>query len=809
MSDRLILSLEFDRDGLLWIGTANGLNRFDGYELIDFRSNSAAPAGQQLSRSRISTVHLLADGRLGIFYEDLLTAFDVFDPYSLQVKKVEVSLGKGIAGVPRCLYANPEGEVMVMTRGEDFTGLYAYELEEDHFTEVWRISDQWELNYPQLQMLQLFDGRFLLYDRQHGLRSLNAEGELLRILPPPDTTLQTLPSSLSVFHQSKDGLVWISYRGASGMFSWNGSADTLRSAVGLPRDKLFEAVWEDQQGNLLFNQASPGVATSPSEGLWCRRVNGEIVDFSHLLDVSDYFVSVAARDFFRSLFVGTDTGLKLAQNSRSLVKHYLSQDIGEDRRGYSMRNITGDGHKRVFIAREVSCWYQLDLETDLLDTIFLRREDTGEIINFACGVGLFYDEEGYLWGASCEGQADSPGMLHRYDLASCETKTYEYPYLITAMERTPAGDFWLGIYHADEEGQLVFFDKQRGLFIPFTTPDGANPLKGAYPRYLKLSQDGTLWIGTENGLFHLDPNTGECVHYLQQGTGDGQSGAEEVPMLSNAIYVIHESPEGVLWLGTAVSLTRFDPATGQWHNYTMEDGLAGETVCGILPDDRGALWVSTYNGLSYFDPSTELARRFYRIDGFSHNEFNRFSFYRDQEGRYYFGGVNGVNAFYPEELFVDRDIPCVLLTSFSRYNSRTDSVEVQYADLTNVKELVIPYYYDYFSLDFALPIYTPTANNQFRYRIGTDPEQEWIYMEGGRSIRYNDLRPGRYALQVQGSDPNGNWSTETLTLRVVVKEIFFRTWWFISLLVLGIGVFLYSVFRARAREQLRMERLRT
>ena len=344
---------------------------------------------------------------------------------------------------------------------------------------------------------------------------------------------------------------------------------------------------------------------------------------------------------------------------------------------------------------------------------------------------------------------------------------FEYPSAFTAYADLGYGRCWLGGLSNDNRGELVHFDPISQKFSAFTDKQGNNPFVDVLIRFI-LPINGTLWIGSDQGLFFVDLLTNTWHRYVKEAT-NLPAGATGVPLPDNVIYALYKDERNLLWIGTLNGLCAFDLVNRNWEIYDTQDGLPSRSIASILPGDNGALWVSTYNGLSYFTPKQENSRRFFQIDGLAHNEFNRFSALRAKNGRYYLGGVNGISAFYPNEiLVVSRDIPEVLLTSFTYFDRRLDSIIVQTANLQENPDLLIKHYYTCFVLDFSLPIFASSSNNQFRYRIDGNSNQQWNYLKNGRSLHFSDMKAGNYDVYVQGADPNGNWGTKVLKIHLVV-----------------------------------------
>ncbi|MEO0727680.1 MAG: two-component regulator propeller domain-containing protein [Bacteroidota bacterium] len=809
LSNRLIRDIEIDDFGLVWVATPNGLNRFDGYDFVTFSTTQSFFAAERLSQAYVQEIEMTQDGKLFLFYQDLYSSFDVFDPITFEVERVEVSLQ--VAGQPRGFYVSENNEVYAISKEETFTAISVFDYARRDFEEVCRIDEAWERQYPTINFLVDRQGRVILYDQEHGLRICSQSNTEKYPLQDLLGDITETPAHLNILYQDLQERIWLSFAGQAGVYRMEEQSDSLFLYQGLGKEANYAYVWEDDNANLIFSEAATIGNFAESEHLWCLTADQRLLNFDQLLEVGHYIVDIRSQDFFRTLFIGTDTGLKVAQNTTTRIDQYLATGLGEGRRGASMRGITSDGNGKVYFGREVNNWYVLDTETKLLDTIRLH-DRYGNYLRFNDSQGVWYDAAGYLWGVTGDGTDRRIGYLHQYDVENCTTNTYVYPHALTCYAVLDDSTYCFGTRSEDNTYGLVYFDRRSHSFFRYSDVQGDNPFAKAHIRYIEPEGE-FLWIGTEQGLFHLDTNTGLYEWYVRNRSSlADDEDAISVDLADNTVYSIYIDEEGVLWLGTLNGLTMFDRRNDRWKSYTTKDGLVSNTIASILPSAQGGLWVSTYNGLSYFIPGEDEFKSFFQIDGLAHNEFNRFSAHIDENGRYYLGGVNGISSFVESDLLVIKDIPKVLLTRFSHYNERIDSTIIAAASLLDNPgnpSIVIEPYYSYFSFDFTLPIYKPTTNNRFRYRIGKDPTQEWIYLKEDRSLYYNDIKSGKYTIYVQGADPNGNWGKESLEINMIVKDVFYKRPWFLAILLLLGAAMIYGILRYRLEEKLRMERLRT
>ncbi|GJM34105.1 MAG: hypothetical protein DHS20C18_31060 [Saprospiraceae bacterium] len=806
LSDRLVKDILFSKQGFVWIATENGLNRFNGYDFLIFDNNPDQDQQYEISANSIANLSEDRHGNIIIEYNSAVF-FDILDPHSRIAKKVNLLPDAGIEGIPRKIHVDQSGDIFAVAAGEKLTTVYQYTYSDTApFKKLFSLERQGNNQNRTftIDLLHWGNGFFFINDSDLGLFLLDAAGELMQTFLPEHFDCPSedflYPRKAYFLHQDKQSRVWLAFNGTPGVLLFDPTELVFNRVQQLSLDNFYVYLWEDQKGNVLLAQTNTGGFFPPIVDLNCVTKEGKFLDFSDLLEVGNYITNAESKDFFKTIFFGIDTGFKVVQNNRTKVKTFLAKKLSVDRRGAVMRGITGDQNGNVYFAQEDDYWYKLDLETEVLDTLMMVDYDTGKPVDFSCGLSLHLDGKGTLWGVCCKD--NSIGQILAYDLENCMVRTTLYEDRINAFTVDSAGIFWLGTAPSSAiKGELVSFNPETGAFESFRDKEGNNPLKDTPPRFILEGKDKTLWVGTEDGLFKIDREKSTAEVYRKDTIpGKGLS--------NNVIYAIYEDEAGKIWLGTQNGLNILDPATNKVEVYTRDNGLASNTVCGILPDGERGYWISTYNGLSFFDPEDKSFRYFFQADGFSHDEFNRFSYYKDENGRCYLGSVNGINAFIPDDLLVDKEIAKVILTKITRYNTARENLLTQETGLDQIDELVIEPKDSYFTLDFTLPVYRRSIRNQFKYYLeGYD--KTWINNNNNHSIRFNRLPPRTYTLHVKGADPNGNWSNEVYHLKIRVEQVFYRKTWFVIpfLFIVGLGIFLF--YKSQLDQKLKVERLRT
>lgn len=356
-----------------------------------------------------------------------------------------------------------------------------------------------------------------------------------------------------------------------------------------------------------------------------------------------------------------------------------------------------------------------------------------------------------------------------------------------------AGNLWAGTFGGGLD--RVIRNKGRFSFIHYKN-NPSDPRSLGDNRVYKIyeDKDGNLWIGTfGGGLSKFDPGKGTFINY-KHDAGNTNS------LSDNRVITIYEDYQGTLWIGTyGGGLNRFDPHSGKFYKYIQDGSLSG-VVYGILEDNEHNLWISSDNGLSRFTPSTSAFINYDLHDGLQSMEFSGGAYFMARSGEMFFGGINGFNAFFPDSIKVNKHIPPVVISAFRIFNKEVDGQS---------DEIVLSNKENFFSFEFAALDYTNSEQNRYAYKLeGFD--DDWHYVDASRRLaNYTNLDPGKYAFRVRGSNNDGVWNEKGAEVTITILPPFWRTWWFIFLSVVLIGGTLTYFIVSRISQLLAIERLKT
>ena len=788
LSDRYIKDIIRDPNGYMWIGTRNGLNRWNGLDFIvyDNRPNSEF----RISSKDIKKVGYRSDNSsITIQYETNRRFIDIIESGDHKAKKLFLNTENQVAGEVEDIFIDERGLTYLLS--DDHDKLYIQRLNQFHLFDTIAVIKDLPSSQASRYQLRVIDSlHYWLYDSQKGLFQLDSLGNILAELSPQDFGTNQL-DDLKILYDY-DGTTLMSYDDLPGIWQLG---DSLSYFTKLDTFRNYERIWSDDQGNIilladLVNEQYRYLAQLTAEG--------DLTPERELLLNTNPVTAIFAQDFNKMLLVGSTTGLRKVNRAKKVVKNYLN---GSTRSNWtSFRGIVSLNDSIVFASGEIDTWYQINIRSDSIMPIQLNTAED-ENTYCRCARELLFDEDLYgIWGIQYSDE-DKAALVF-LDLNSYRFTKYPFPKKIKHMTWSSDGSIWI-VAGEKGEGVLTKFDKYTTNFTHYYDSDGENPIENVRPTYVLEAKNGTIWVGTfSDGLYQIDLNQNESIHHTYDET-------DYYGLSENSILAITESMDGKIWVGTyAGGVSVYQPETEEFVNYDTQDGLSENNVCGILEDNDHGIWLSTYDGLNFYDPELGYFRSFDRKDGFSNNEFNRFSFAKDTSDQFFIGTVNGLNVFRATDLLERNLDQPIILTELSFFDKSSGQIVTKYSGLHQIQTVNLPATNRYFHCAFSLADYRYPEDNQFMYKLeGRD--LDFNYLGSQNEIRLNNLPSGKYKLIIRGADRNGNQSSQELNLALTIGDFFYRQTWFIVFCLLLIISAVYLYLRVKLRQAIKMERLRT
>lgn len=304
----------------------------------------------------------------------------------------------------------------------------------------------------------------------------------------------------------------------------------------------------------------------------------------------------------------------------------------------------------------------------------------------------------------------------------------------------------------------------------------------------------TKWLVAQNGLYVINTTGDKIIDYYGKAN-------KRFPF--DVLMDAYEDEAGIVWFATnGEGLYRWEITSNTWQQFNITAGFPSDILYRIEPDHYNNLWISSDNGLVRFNKKDFKTNTYTTSNGISHNEFNRISSFKAADGRLFFGGIDGVNAFNPKDFLSDSAITNVpmRIIAYNKFSGTDDKLVDQTMELISENQIVLQPGDRFFNLEFQLLDFNEGRLN-YAYRIdGID--KDWNYINEN-SIRISGLPYGKYQLHIKGQAHNGQWSKNELIIPIVVLKPFYLRWWFILGIALLLIVAVIYFFRYRTKKLLK------
>jgi len=355
--------------------------------------------------------------------------------------------------------------------------------------------------------------------------------------------------------------------------------------------------------------------------------------------------------------------------------------------------------------------------------------------------------------------------------------------------------FWIAAYGGGLT-KFVFNPKNKLMLKRYVhDPNNKSSLSDDRTYTIYEDKSGTLWIGTfGGGLNKFDKRTEKFTNF-RNSPDDTYSISED------RILNIFEDSEGIIWIGTyGGGLNQFDRELNRFTRITEDEGLTSFVVYGILEDEHKNLWMSTNNGIFKYSRDENIFTQYDLSDGVQSLEFSGGAYYKTRDGEMYFGGINGINSFYPDSIKYISYIPNIVISSLKVLNNPVKGER---------KEIELSHTENFFSFEFASLDYSNPEDCRYAYMLdGFD--EEWRSTDAKQRVAmYTNLPSGDYVFRVIGSNSDGIWNYEGAYIKLTVLPPFWKTWWFIMGIIMLFLLGVYFISTLRIRSLLAIEKLKT
>ncbi len=751
LSQSAVTCIFQDRQGFMWFGTQDGLNRYDGYSFTVFKHDPGD--AKTLDESFISSI---AEDRQGVLWVGTLN--------------------------------NPKT-------------LNRFDRQTETFSQVPRDS----VDLTRLQVSSVFisyeDGAGVRWTGKigGGLTRVDSKSGATTVFKHDPADSKTLSDDrVYSVYGDKSGTIWVGTREALDRFDPASRTFFHYKHEGRDPNSLSDnwvwPIFEDQSGTLWVGTVRGGLNRFDRSTLKFETYKHDAGDSK---SISDDFIMSLYQDRSGVMWIGTSNdGLNMFHPGFSAFVHYSNDPANP-------KSLLENNIISLLVDRTGTPWVGTRKGLDRLDrsqgtfTHYTHdpsnNKSIADIPNCMCE-----SRSGAFWIGTFSNGLDrmdrSTGTFTHFQHDPTKPGSLSDNRIYALLE-DHTGVLWIGTYGSG----LNRFDQATGTFSVFTHNDSVSTSisnNGIWA--LCEDHEGVLWVGTSGGgLNRFDRQKGTFASFKHDKSTPSS-------LSDDNIICIYEDRAGTIWVGTVGGLNRFDRSSGTFKQYREKDGLPNDFVFGILEDSHGFLWLSTNKGLSRFDPQKETFSNYDVSDGLQGNEFNQNAFARNTlDGEMYFGGGNGFNAFHPDSIRKNTYVPPVVFSAFRRYN--TDDKEgkpIEEGGIPARNQINLTYKDNIATFEFAALSYYNMFKNQYAYKLEGFSDN-WIQLGTEHRATFTNLDPGEYALRVKGSNNDGVWNDEGASLKLTVTPPWWKTRWAYSGYALMILSFLYGArrFEINRREQ--------
>ena len=706
-----------DSEGYIWLGTNDGLNRYNGYE---FKIYNYEEYQNSISHNGITDI---TEDKYGNIWVNTVSGVNKINKKTEKISNYTEINGKIKEDSTTEIIVTKDNNILVGT----YEGLNIYNAKEDRFD--------------------------IILEQKDGI----------------------LSSCIYSIDEDINGNIWIGTE--LGLNKLSKDFKVLETYTS--ESEIYNIFCDDENGFVWAGSDSSGLLKIDTK---TKEVTQYINDIEDENSIPANQVGAIIRDIKGNLWVGTTNGLARYNEKNDSFDVYKNKV-------YDKNSLVYNDVMSIIEDREGVLWVGTYSGISIFDTessikYYNAGLDDGYLLSENMVHGIYEDDEGYLWIGS---RTKGVNIIDRENNTS-KSINMENNNVIQSNSINDITGYKDFIFVATDAGVLKINKKENTIqnynledgligenvkdifvcdknYLWIGSTNGLNLLdiendkiidmtdyvdEGSYVRYVYQGQDGSYYIGflRDGGLGIIEPNSKETKYYKNIPN-------DKTSISSNRIRYINEDSKGNIWIGTSYGLNKYDPKTKVFKRYTTSDGIANNTIYGVLVDDNDNIWVSTNKGISQIDTKNNTVNNLSVTDGLQGNEFNGNAAFKSKSGELFFGGINGLNAFYSEDVNSINNKSKVIFDGF-KVNDK-DYLDINGLKFDNNTENI--------KIKFFTPVYSSNKNISYEYELIGSNSSKATTKEN--YVIYNDLLPGKYTFKVRAVDSRGDISdSETMEFSI-------------------------------------------
>jgi len=769
LSQTTVNCLIQDNRGFFWIGTQDGINKFDGYRFEVMKNDPSDSSS--ISNNFIYCILEDNEGNIWIGTKNGLNRYDIYTEKFTQFFRDSQNTNSLRENAIYNLYQDKQGYLWIKTenylsRLNCKSGKFRHY---EHYSDVFNI-------IPENSTFAIFeDHRNQLWvGTKDGLNYFDRSLEIFKRYKHIPKDKRSISNNIIkvIFEDSKNNL-WIGTNNGLNKFNWETEQFTrfsIRNKSKLSSSNTINDIFEDREGNLWL---------ATNNGLsYYDNLKKQFIPTNE--DAINTSITSLVQDQSGNLWAGTFIGLMKIEKSDKKFNLYSKDSNGNPLfsnnyiltifKDLDIVSIGTWGHGLYFFNPKTNKLvqyntYNSDIKNDFVHKIF-KDSKQRMWIGTQNGLNLFNQRTKRFEDINLKGISNLLNNNRVFDIFEDKKN-----------------NIWLGTKFGLHK---IYNDS---IYSYYHIENDSSTISSNHIYDIFEDKNNNLWVGTNNGLNKINLNTGLIKQYLRSNNCTNCLSSNEVVSISE------DTIHNCLWLGTLSGLNRFDFEDETFTVFTEKDGLPNNIIYSVIQDDNGCLWLSTNKGISKFKIDKGEFSNFGIKDGLQNYEFNHGASFKSKEGEIFFGGIDGYNSFYPDSIIKNKVVPNVEITS----------VEILSESITRrlivgkSRQIEIPHKNNLVTIEFAALDYTNPEKNKYAYKL-EGVEDEWIDLNNRRYATFSNLPSGKYTFRVKGSNSDNVWNEEGASLKIIVVT---PIWlndiaYIIYVLFLGAVIFWFFQYRTRS-----------
>lgn len=831
LSQSTILSIIQDKKGYMWFGTGDGLNRFDGYSFRLYPHNPKD--SNSISDNFISVVFEDMDGHLWIgTIEGVLNRFERATEKFHRIKiprdnlsalpiiedfySYPIFISRNNSNTITSIAEDRQGNIWFGTWSE---GLLKYNKKTGEFKRyLYDAEDKGSLSFNRIKHIY-FDssdaiwvstfGGGLNYCKREDRYKFDEEMTFVRFKNSLNNEFSLSDDRITNVIEDRYKNIWVATFGGGLNCLHNEERKNISTAAKFTHYRADEknSVNNDIIISMVESENSLWIATF---GGGLNKFNYSTKNFSSYTNdpldensiIDDNLLSLC-RDQSGIIWIGTLLGKGISRLQRDLVKFKKISHQPANKNSLN-DNVVWALHKDEEDILWAGTYHGGLNRVDLSKNEFrVFKNVPGDDFSISDNHirAIKEDQQGNLWIGTYSGglnmfdKKTEKFFRHQYEILDLHSLSGNQ---VQTIHIDSDSTIWVGVFGGGLN-KVIVDDKRDLINIKFKVfmndPEDSTSISDNRVYTIFEDHDKVLWIGSYGGgLNRFNKKTGEFFAY-KNDPDDPNS------ISDNKVIAINEDQNHNLWIGTyGGGLNRFNRDKGNFTRFMDIGGVETDVAYGILTDKNNNLWMSSDNGIIKFNPKEYNSSQYDLRDGVQSMEFSGGAFFKSKDGEMFFGGVNGINYFYPDSIKDNGYIPPIVISSFKIFNQLVPGEK---------KEVTLSNEENFFSFEFAALDFTNPEGNHYAYKLeGLD--KDWNYVSSERrTANYTNLAAGEYNFRVIGSNDDGAWNTKGASINIKILPPFYKTWQFILISLLLTAALIGFVVTQRVKNLLAIERLKS